>query len=171
MIWNYGLHWHVDRVWWGRPNKPGVLYGATTRNALEENVVDFREQIGIYALYADYELVYVGQAGTGNFATLFARLRDHRSDHLSERWNRFSWFCALYVNNQNKFEERNTVLGEFTGKYNDGDVQTLITSYMNIVEAVSIAISEPRLNLRRGRWNYEQVTQYYQWRDPQWSVE
>lgn len=102
MIWNYGLHWHVDRVWWGRPNDRGLLYGATNRNTLEKNAVDFREQIGIYALYADYELVYVGQAGTGGYATLFTRLRDHRSDHLSERWNRFSWFGALYVNEQNK---------------------------------------------------------------------
>lgn len=58
MIWNYGLHWHVDRVWWGSPSPgdAGLLYGATNRNAPEEQVVDFREQIGIYALYADYDL-------------------------------------------------------------------------------------------------------------------
>ena len=72
---------------------------------------------------------------------------------------------------KNQLEERNTVLGEYVGQYNDADIQTLITSYMNIIEAISIAISEPRLNLQRGRWNYEQVTQYYQWRDPQLFVE
>ncbi len=51
---------------------------------------------GVYALYADYELVYVGQTGAGN-QRLFRRLRDHKKDHLSERWNRFSWFGTQWV--------------------------------------------------------------------------
>ena len=171
MIWNYGLHWHVDRVWWGRPGDRGVLCGATSRNASEENSVDFREQIGIYALYADYDLVYVGQAGTEGYATLFSRLRAHRSDHLSERWNRFSWFGVLYVNENNELEDPDTVRREYIGDYDDGDVQTLMTTHINVLEAVSIAISEPRLNLQRGRWNYEEVIQYYQWWDPEWFAE
>jgi len=32
---------------------------------------------------------------------------------------------------------------------------------LNILEAVSIAVSEPRLNLQRGKWG--DATQYYQW--------
>ena len=32
---------------------------------------------------------------------------------------------------------------------------------LNILEAVVIAVSEPRLNLQRGRWG--EATQYYQW--------
>jgi hypothetical protein len=34
---------------------------------------------------------------------------------------------------------------------------------LNILEAVSIALSEPRLNLQRGKWG--DATQYYQWWD------
>ena len=105
------------------------------------------------------------------WTALFTRLRDHRSDHLSERWNKFSWFGALYVNEQNQLEETDTVLREYTGRYGNSDVQTLITSYMNVLEAVSIAVSEPKLNLQRGRWNSEQVTQYYQWSNPDWFAE
>lgn len=69
---------------------PGKLLGAASRSS-KAHPVDFRVQRGIYALYADYELVYVGQTGSGD-DRLFKRLKSHRNDHLSERWNRFSWF-------------------------------------------------------------------------------
>ncbi|WP_295581323.1 hypothetical protein [uncultured Lamprocystis sp.] len=32
---------------------------------------------------------------------------------------------------------------------------------LNILEALVVAVSEPRLNLQRGRWG--KATQYYQW--------
>jgi hypothetical protein len=86
MIKCYGLHWHIDRVFWGRPHVPGRLEGYPKNRA--NIVIDFRDQIGIYALYADYDLVYVGQTGSGN-QRLFERLRWHRRNHLAERWNRF----------------------------------------------------------------------------------
>lgn len=167
MIWNYGLHWHVDRVWWGSPSPgdAGILYGAKNRNAPQEHVVDFREQIGIYALYADYELVYVGQAGTGG-TRLFNRLNAHRSDHLSERWDRFSWFGALDVDNQYQLSNFDSV-SEYTG-CEDAGIQNFMASAVSILEAVSIAISEPRLNLQRGSWNAQGIPQYYQWWDDQW---
>lgn len=172
MIWNYGLHWHVDRVWWGSPSRgdAGLLYGATNRNAPEGQVVDFREQIGIYALYADYELVYVGQAGTGG-TRLFNRLNAHRSDHLSERWDRFSWFGARGVDDSveggYQLSDFDSV-SEYTGSE---DTEILMTSAVNILEAVSIAISEPRLNLQRGNWKTEGILQFYQWWDNQWWEE
>src|SRR5262249_24692058 len=60
MIRTYALHWHVDRVFWGRPNNPVTLLGAASRSP-RARPVDFREQRGIYALYADYDLIYLGQ--------------------------------------------------------------------------------------------------------------
>ena len=79
---------------------------------------------------------------------------------------------ALYMSmSKINLEETDTVLREYTGRYGNSDVQTLITSYMNVLEAVSIAVSEPKLNLQRGRWNSEQVTQYYQWSNPDWFAE
>lgn len=75
MIRTYGLFWHADRVFWGRPNKSGSLLGAASAIA-----VNFRDQRGIYALYAEYDLVYVGQTGAG-VDRLFNRLNFHRTDH------------------------------------------------------------------------------------------
>ena len=85
MIYTYGLHWDIARVHWGWQNNKGSLRGAASRSA-KAKPIEFRDQRGIYALYADYDLVYVGQTGAGN-DRLFKRLKTHRSDHLAERWN------------------------------------------------------------------------------------
>jgi len=157
IIRTYGLHWRLKRVNWGRRGEAGTLLGAASRSA-RARPVDFHEQRGIYALYADYELVYLGQTGAGNqrlFARLkshrFARLKSHRSDHLSERWDRFSWFGTQWVTQQSELSQDVAAVHE----------STEIT--LNILEAISIAIAEPRLNLQRGRWG--EATQYYQWRE------
>lgn len=80
MIRAYGLHWSSNKVHWGRrgAGNAGRLLGY---EANRNNPVDFRNQKGIYALYDDCDLVYVGQVGTGNIG-LLERLRDHFSDDL-----------------------------------------------------------------------------------------
>jgi len=147
MIQSYGLHWRADRVFWGKPNVPGTLYGAAS-SSRRATCVDFRNQRGIYALYADYELVYVGQTGAGT-DRLFSRLKAHKSDHLSERWNRFSWFGTQWV----------TKAGVISA--DTASVSETVAASLNILEAVSIAIAEPRLNLQRGKWS--EATKYFQW--------
>jgi hypothetical protein len=147
MIRSYGLHWHVDRVFWGKPKSAGTLLGAASRSP-RARAVDFRRQRGIYALYADYELVYAGQTGASN-QRLFGRLKAHRIDHLSERWNRFSWFGTQWVTQSNELS------------MDTAAVHQTVEAALNMLEAVSIAIGEPRLNLQRGRWG--EATQYFQW--------
>jgi hypothetical protein len=75
----------------------------------------------------------------------------HRSDHLSERWNRFSWFGTQWVTAQNKLST------------DTASVKQSVEAALNIMEAVAIAISEPRLNLQRGRWS--DATLYFQYVD------
>jgi hypothetical protein len=147
MILSYGLYWHADRVFWGRPKVRGTLYGAASRS-LKARPVDFRDQRGIYALYADHELVYVGQTGAGS-DRLFKRLKGHKSDHLSERWDRFSWFGTQWVTKINELSKDTAAVSQ------------TVEAALNILEAVSIAISEPRLNLQRGKWG--EAKQYFQW--------
>jgi hypothetical protein len=146
VIETYGLHWHAERVFWGWQNKPGSLRGSLTRSP-KAVPVEFREQRGVYALYAEYDLVYVGQTGAGD-DRLFKRLKYHRADHLSERWNRFSWFGTQWVTKHHKLSQDNA-------RVNQSVVITL-----NLLEAITIAVSEPRLNLQRGRWG--EVRQYFQ---------
>lgn len=147
MIENFGLHWRAEKVFWGRQNNMGSLLGTRTRSRLA-TPVEFRFQRGIYALYADYDLVYVGQTGSGADDRLFKRLKDHRSDHLSERWNRFSWFGTQWVTKKDKLSAENA------------KVAADVPIALNILESMAIAISEPRLNLSRGRWG--KVEQFYQ---------
>ena len=116
---------------------------------------------GIYALYADYDLVYIGKTGAG-VANLLSRLKNHRIGRLSERWNRFSWFGAMWVNDNNELEDSNRI-SEYTNFGFDDDVQDFRNSFLNIIEDVSIAISEPRLNLQQGNFGQEEIPQYYQW--------
>lgn len=147
IIRTYGVHWHIERVYWGKQNDAGTLLGAASRSSRARSV-DFRDQRGVYALYADYELVYIGQTGAGD-QRLFRRLKMHRMDHLSERWNRFSWFGTQWVT-------QTGVLSVDTRDVHDSTEVAL-----NILEAISIAIAEPRLNLQRGRWGDSH--QYFQW--------
>ncbi len=151
MIKSYGLHWTIDHVCWGKPGvgNPGTLLGAARRSK-KSIPVDFRMQRGIYALYADYQLVYVGQTGGGD-DRLFKRLKAHKRDHLSERWDRFSWFGTQWVTGKN-------TLSTDTASINNLSVGAAL----NVMEAVSIAISEPRLNLQRGVWtNAKKYFQYW----------
>lgn len=151
MINCFGVHWHADRVNWGRPgpNNQGTLLGAASKSR-RAVPVDFRMQRGIYALYADYDLVYVGQTGAGN-DRLFKRLKAHRFDHLSERWDRFSWFGTQWVTQRHQLS------------VDTAAVHQTVEAALNMLEAVSIAISEPRLNLQRGRWSdTKKYFQYWQ---------
>ncbi|MDE0433774.1 MAG: GIY-YIG nuclease family protein [Bryobacterales bacterium] len=151
MIRTFGLYWRVSHVNWGQrgPGQAGTLLGSAIRGDVG-TIVDFRSQRGIYALYSDFDLVYIGQTGGGN-SRLFLRLRGHLSDHLAERWDRFSWFGMRWV----------TAAGGLSADTVNATTPT--TNALNIMEAVVIAISEPRLNLQRGNWNSAGAQQYFQY--------
>ena len=149
MIRTFGLFWHADRVDWGMrgPGNAGSLMGTRDRGN-SADAVDFRPQHGIYALYSDFELVYVGQ--TGGNAGLLVRLRKHLSDHLADRWDRFSWFGTKRVLASNLLAQ--------------GAAAPPIPPSVGLdaIEAVAIAIAEPRLNLKRGNWSAAEAQQYFQ---------
>ncbi len=148
LIKNYGLFWKAEDVHWGLPNNPGNLYGKKSNSSTP---VDFRDQTGIYVLYADYKIVYIGQAGKGASTNLFTRLRQHRTDDLAGRWNQFSWFGLKSVlksnvlsnDKQKHIHEKSEVLDHF--------------------EAILIHTIEPPLNRQGGKWG--QATHFLQHRD------
>lgn len=101
MITHYGLFWSERNVFWGRRNNAGQLLGRersqlTRRGAPtateRRNARNYGDYVGLYCLYGDGELIYVGEAGLGTNSTLLNRLRQHRNGPLADRWDSFSWF-------------------------------------------------------------------------------
>ena len=91
-ITSFGLFWREDKIEWspGSGNKNSFrLLGRIGSNKSKIQIADFRRQQGIYILYDEYGPSYVGltrEQGLGK------RLKDHLSDHLKGKWDRFSWF-------------------------------------------------------------------------------
>ncbi|HWO56404.1 MAG TPA: hypothetical protein VNN55_02435 [bacterium] len=101
MITHYGLYWSERHVFWGRQKRAGQLLGrektplarrGAPSSAERGKAGDFRNFVGVYCLYGDGKLLYIGEAGLGTKRTLFARLKKHRKGPLAGRWDRFSWF-------------------------------------------------------------------------------
>jgi hypothetical protein len=150
LIRTVGLFWREDHVFWGRGSSPGSLLGVPI-TATTATPTDFRTQIGVYALYADYKLVYVGQVGRGN-QTLLARLKHHRKDDLAERWNRFSWLGVRRVLNNGNLSNITDAL------------HPELNIVLDHIEAILIHTAEPPMNGQGGRFGAN-VTRYKQFRD------
>lgn len=152
IIQSYGLFWNESDVYWGKGANAGALLGRPFR-ARAAPPCDFREQIGIYVLYQDHNVVYVGQAGAKN-QKLFRRLRGHRKGNLEGRWNKFSWFGL----------RRPLASGELSAE----KLRTTasLASALNHIEAVLIAATEPALNRQGGRFGKQKrALRYAQVRD------
>ena len=149
---NYGLMWDRDSVRWvGTRGNAGRLMGqgpiGKPINAQRE--VDFREQIGVYILYRNENVVYVGQAGSGNY-TLFSRLKNHLTDHLADRWDKFSWFGVRNVNKNGNLSKA------------QGDINRSLkaSEILDLLEGLLINVVEPPLNKQGARWS--DIEQYFQ---------
>jgi hypothetical protein len=127
VISSFGMFWRRDAIEWG-PN-PRLLgmqqIGATP--------VDFCKQLGIYLLYDGREVIYVGRTTDG---PLGRRLYAHTIDRMSARWDRFSWFGLLPV-------EETGALGALPSTYEAGKL-------IPALEAILIEALEPRQNRKRG---------------------
>lgn len=120
---SFGMYWERNKVNWykSKPNLCGAQPKAES--------VNFYDQTGVYILYMDYKVVYVGKA-----TVMGDRLKTHTTDRLSGRWNRFSWFGLKYVDDN--------------GKLIDVDIKNI--DLYSMIEAILIECMEPPLNRRRG---------------------
>jgi hypothetical protein len=141
IIKNIGLFWHRDKVCWEKKQLSGRL-----KSARRKNTIAFWDQKGIYALYDySYNLVYVGQTikeGLG------ARLKKHLSNDLAGRWELFSWFGLRKVKSEKLAESPSPFL------------KICYKLLLEQLEAVTIAIAEPRRNSQSGRFG--KVERYIQ---------
>lgn len=149
IIKNMGLFWTRDKIMWrGTKKDPKGLTGVRT-HAKTSGPVDFWSQTGIYALYADYHLVYVGQAGLTDKSCIGSRLKAHLSNDLAGRWNMFSWFGLQAVLKSNRLGKR-------------GEVKLTSRAHLaNVLEGIVIEIAEPPMNNQKGRFG-DKVERYLQ---------
>lgn len=125
----FGIYWNRKLVHW--KTIPDLL-GIQQIGASE---VNFKDQVGIYLLHDSRETIYVGQAID---QTLGQRLKNHTTDRLGGRWDRFSWFGFYPVNESGKL-----VL--------DITLKDLTINHLgDILEAILIESIEPRQNRRQG---------------------
>lgn len=140
-----GLFWHVDDVFFGRPGGQGAnrgqLLGNRERGAFPDPI-DFATQIGVYALYADFDLVYVGQVGRGT-NRLLSRLRNHACNEFAGRWNRFSWFGLRWVKANGELSNDNAAF------------HPTRQEVLNHVEGIILQFAEPPLNGQAGSFRQE----------------
>ena len=129
----FGIYWNRTQVHW--KNIPDLL-GIQQIGASE---VNFKDQIGIYLLHDSRETIYVGHAID---QPLGQRLKNHTTDRLGGRWDRFSWFGFYPVNDNGKLDT-NIKLENLT-----------IQSLGDILEAILIESIEPRQNRKQGNMFY-----------------
>ena len=129
----FGIYWNRNLVYW--KTTPDLL-GIQQIGASE---VNFKNQIGIYLLHDSRETIYVGQAIE---QTLGQRLKNHTTDRLGGRWDRFSWFGFYPINEDGKLN--------LDLKFKDLTVQNL----GDALEAILIESIEPRQNRKQGNLFY-----------------
>jgi hypothetical protein len=152
-ITSFGQFWERDKVNFGVRGKGnhGKLLGFTGPRS-KPNIVDFREQMGVYVLYDNNRnVVYIGQAGSGN-NKLLSRLKSHTRNHMRARWDYFSWFGLRQHTLRNELSQKQTPDSRFSGTNSEA---------LDEIEAVLIQVIEPKLNKQGSRW--KDTTEFFQY--------
>lgn len=124
----FGMYWSRSNVLW--TSTPRIL----GQQQPGSTPVDFCNQRGVYLLHDGRSVVYVGRTTE---QPLGSRLRQHISDRLNGRWDRFSWFGVYSVSEKGLLE---------TMVEPNYDLETMIIT----MEALLIEALEPPQNRKRG---------------------
>jgi hypothetical protein len=124
----YGEFWSRNRVDWTARKLLGIRKG--------KRPCDIWNQRGVYALYKDFRIVYVGQADSRGIGV---RLCEHCKDRFAERWDSFSFFGICDVDRQGRAKPARRVT-------------VLPASVIKSLELMAILLSDAPLNRARGRF-------------------
>lgn len=125
----FGMYWKRDYVSWKSVGTK--IYGKELSGSIS---IDLSKQVGIYLLYDNHDVVYVGKASR---QPIVNRLYEHTKGKKSIRWNRFSWFGFMGIS-----DEGNLL------PVNDTDLN--LENIIEGIESILIECLEPRLNMRSG---------------------
>lgn len=95
----FGMFWRRKDVNW--TSSPKLL----GQQSIGADPIDLGQQRGIYLLHDRETTVYVGQSFERPIAK---RLSEHTKDRHGGRWNRFSWFGILGVDEEGRIEDLDT---------------------------------------------------------------
>ena len=123
----FGMYWRRDNVLWSTTPK---LLGQQQLGSS----VDFCHQKGVYLLHDGSKVVYVGRTTD---QPLGLRLKQHTTDRLNGRWDRFSWFGIYPVSDKGSLS---------TAPADTFNIENLIAT----MEALLIEGLEPPQNRKRG---------------------
>ncbi len=135
IIGSYGMFWERDLVDWSA--RPWKLLGRRGYNAGTLKVADFRRARGVYILYNEINVYYVGLASSTN--GIGGRLKDHLSDEHEWAWNRFSWFA--FDSPEDAGEEQADGVIKVTQQYGGVELDTPIL--IRDLEALLQAATQP----------------------------
>ena len=135
----YGRYWEFGRAEEKNSRLLGIRQGS-------DIPIDMAFQIGIYILYDRRKAVYVGKTERGG---LIKRLKEHRKGKKWGRWDRFSWFGIVPV------DEKTGKLQEQKGGPKSGPIT-------DVGESLLIEVLEPYLNMQSGNCMGEMYVQVRQ---------
>lgn len=160
---SYGLFWRWSEIEWnpGSGNKNSFcLYGRIGSNRGHIRIADFRHQQGIYILYDSYGPSYVGLTRNQG---LGQRLKDHTNDHLSSKWDRFSWF-GFRLLQEPEPPSRVYKLGESEGDFTEDTDTTIGDLEALLIRAIGPKSNRAHMKFKRAKeWTqieYDRVDQY-----------
>lgn len=139
----FGMYWSRANVLW--MTTPKIL----GQQQSESTPVDFCQQRGVYLLHDGRSVVYVGRTTD---QAMGVRLRQHITDRLNGRWDRFSWFGT------SKVGESGELIPPAPGEFSQ---ELLIVT----MEALLIEGLEPPQNRKRG--DDFRAIEYLQVEDPE----
>ncbi|WP_299375217.1 GIY-YIG nuclease family protein [uncultured Tateyamaria sp.] len=148
---SFGHYWRRDLVDWDEHSAP--ISGCLTRHSITPDI-NIRRQKGIYVLWDNQRRpVYVGQVGKGKTPsrTFFARLKEHLTGQISDRWTHFSWFGIL------PYDEKGHASADIEAEIAGVSFET----GLNQLEAILMSVIEPPFNSKGPQW--AGAAQYYQW--------
>lgn len=136
----YGVFWDASLIAW---NAHGWrMLGRRGVNTPIIKVADFRKARGVYVLYSDIGIYYVGLASGSN--GIGGRLRDHLDDNHAHRWSRFSWFAFDSPSETDVYPDGVLKHDEWTGIEEATD--KLVIREM---EALLLAVTAPPGNVQK----------------------
>jgi hypothetical protein len=129
IIKTYGEFWSRD----GIDSSKREILGRRKNRDIRCNMWDQR---GVYALYDNFKIVYVGQADDRGIGR---RLTEHSRDRLRKRWDSFSWFGVQDFDNRGKPRP-------YKG------IRSTQTEAIRSLELLAILMSDAPLNRQQGKF-------------------